>query len=195
MFKILLRAEQDRHEDLVAQYGLTILFVMVALESGGVPVPGETALIAAGVLAERGDFSIAAVIAVAAAGAIVGDNVGYWIGRVGGRKLLTRVAWLERHASNVLPWSERFFHRHGGKTIFLIPSSSQTRHRGTKQKNTAQGGKGMKLVPSRTPDATAGQTKDRMRDVFQIRAASTLVEAALAFSVAFSLTPPFGFSR
>src|SRR3954469_20993208 len=46
-------------------------------------------------------------------------------------------------------------------------SSSQTRHRGTKQKKTAQGGKGMKLVPSRTPDATAGQTKDRMRDVFQ----------------------------
>jgi membrane protein DedA with SNARE-associated domain len=59
------------------------------------------------------------VIVVAAAAAIVGDNVGYWIGRFGGRKLLKRWGWLERHASRVLPWSERFFRRHGGKTIFF----------------------------------------------------------------------------
>jgi len=99
----------------VAQYGLAILFVMVALESGGVPVPGETALIAAGVLAERGKFSIAAVIAVAAAGAIVGDNVGYWIGRTGGRRVFRRFRRLER----LLEPSERFFDRHGGKAVFL----------------------------------------------------------------------------
>ena len=104
---------------LVHHYGLFILFLLVAAESSGVPLPGETALIAAAVLAGRGDLDIAAVIAVAAAAAIVGDNVGYWLGRLGGRKLLTRWAWLERHASRVLPWSERFFRRHGGKTIFL----------------------------------------------------------------------------
>jgi membrane protein DedA with SNARE-associated domain len=84
-----------------------------------VPLPGETALITAGVLASRGDLDIVAVIVVAAAAAIVGDNIGYWIGRVGGRKLLTRWSRLDRHASRVLPWSERFFERHGGKTIFL----------------------------------------------------------------------------
>ena len=106
-------------ESLVQDYGLAILFVLIAMESAGVPLPGETALIAAGVLAARGDMDIVEVIVVAAAAAIVGDNVGYWVGRLGGRKLLERWEPLERHASRVLPWSERFFKRHGAKTIFL----------------------------------------------------------------------------
>jgi membrane protein DedA with SNARE-associated domain len=106
-------------ESLVSDYGLALLFLLIAMESAGLPLPGETALVAAAVLAARGDFDIVWVIVVAAAAAIVGDNVGYWIGRVGGRRLLTRWAWLERHASRVLPWSERFFARHGAKTIFL----------------------------------------------------------------------------
>ena len=104
---------------LVADYGLFLLFVLIAMESAGVPLPGETALVTAGVLASRGDMDIVAVIAVAATAAIVGDNVGYWAGRLGGRKLLQRWGLLERHASRVLPWSERFFARHGPKTIFL----------------------------------------------------------------------------
>jgi membrane protein DedA with SNARE-associated domain len=106
-------------QSLVHDYGLFILFLLVAMESAGIPLPGETALVAAGVLASRGDMSIVAVIAVAAVAAIVGDNAGYWAGRLGGRKLLQRWGFLERHASKVLPWSERFFDRHGGKTIFL----------------------------------------------------------------------------
>src|SRR5213595_290997 len=104
---------------LVSDYGLFLLFVLVAMESAGIPLPGETALVAAGVLASRGDMDIVAVIAVAATAAIVGDNIGYWAGRLGGRRLLERWEPLERHASRVLPWSERFFQRHGGKTIFL----------------------------------------------------------------------------
>ena len=106
-------------ETLVQDYGLTLLFLLVAIESAGIPLPGETALVTAGVLASRGKLDIVAVIVVAAVAAIVGDNVGYWIGRLGGRKLLERWAWLDRHASRVLPWSERFFKRHGAKTIFL----------------------------------------------------------------------------
>jgi membrane protein DedA with SNARE-associated domain len=104
---------------LVQDYGLVILFVLVAMESAGVPLPGETALITAGVLAARGEMDIVEVIVVAAAAAIIGDNVGYWVGRLGGRRLLERWEPLERHASRVLPWSERFFKRHGAKTIFL----------------------------------------------------------------------------
>src|SRR3954453_4578010 len=104
---------------LVSDYGLFLLFVLVAMESAGIPLPGETALVAAGVLAARGDMDVVAVIAVAATAAIVGDNIGYWAGRLGGRRLLQRWGPLERHASRVLPWSERFFERHGGKTIFL----------------------------------------------------------------------------
>jgi membrane protein DedA with SNARE-associated domain len=106
-------------ESLVGDYGLFLLFLLVAMESAGIPLPGETALVAAAVLAARGDMDIVAVIAVAAIAAIVGDNIGYWAGRLGGRKLLQRWGPLERHASRVLPWSERFFERHGGKTIFL----------------------------------------------------------------------------
>jgi membrane protein DedA with SNARE-associated domain len=106
-------------ESLVQDYGLVILFVLIAMESAGVPLPGETALITAGVLAARGDMDIVEVIVVAAAAAIIGDNVGYWVGRLGGRRLLERWEPLERHASRVLPWSERFFERHGAKTIFL----------------------------------------------------------------------------
>jgi membrane protein DedA with SNARE-associated domain len=106
-------------ESLVQDYGLVILFVLIAMESAGVPLPGETALITAGVLAARGDMDIVEVIVVAAAAAIIGDNVGYWVGRLGGRRLLERWEPLERHASRVLPWSERFFKRHGAKTIFF----------------------------------------------------------------------------
>ena len=106
-------------EHIVSEAGLFILFVLIGMESAGIPLPGETALVAAGVLASRGHFDIVAVIVVAASAAIVGDNAGYWIGRLGGRKLLKRWAWLDRHASRLLPWSERFFARHGAKTIFI----------------------------------------------------------------------------
>jgi membrane protein DedA with SNARE-associated domain len=104
---------------LILDHGLLILFVVVALESAGVPLPGETALIAAGVLANDGHWSIIAVIAVAASAAIVGDNGGYWIGRTGGRRLIQRWRLLERWSERILPPSERFFLRHGAKTIFL----------------------------------------------------------------------------
>ena len=72
-------------------HGLPLLFVVVMLESFGIPLPGETALIAFGVLASQGHYSIVEVIAVAAAGAIIGDNLGYaLIGRLGGRRLFER---------------------------------------------------------------------------------------------------------
>lgn len=104
---------------LVHHYGLIALFLIVMFESGGVPLPGETALVAAGVFASRGELNIVEVIAVAAAAAIVGDNGGYWIGRTGGRKLLERSKFLSRWSEGVLPWAEGFFHRHGAKTIFI----------------------------------------------------------------------------
>jgi membrane protein DedA with SNARE-associated domain len=105
--------------DLLLSYGLVLLFAVIAAESAGVPLPGETALIAAAILAERGKYSIVEVIAVAAAAAIIGDNVGYWIGRTGGRKLLERWGPLRRYSERVLPPGERFFRKHGGKTVFI----------------------------------------------------------------------------
>ena len=89
------------------------------LESAGIPLPGETALIAAGIFASRGDLDIFEVIAVAAAAAIVGDNIGYWIGRTGGRRLLERFGPIQRWSEPGLAWAEGFFDRHGGKTVFI----------------------------------------------------------------------------
>ncbi len=101
-------------------HGLPLLFAVVLLESFGIPLPGETALIAFGILASQGHYSIVWVIAVAAAGAIVGDNLGYWvIGRWGGRALFERWAFLRRYSERFLPAAERLMSRHGGKTVFF----------------------------------------------------------------------------
>jgi len=100
-------------------WALVLLFLLIAVESAGLPLPGETALVASGVLASQGKLSIEAVIPVAAAAAIVGDNCGYWLGREGGRPLLERWSIVSRHAQKVLPRAERLFAKHGGKTVFF----------------------------------------------------------------------------
>ena len=101
-------------------HGLPLLFVVIMLESFGIPLPGETGLIFFGVLASQGNYDIVTVIVVAAAAAIIGDNLGYWlIGRLGGRALFERNRWLERWADRVLPRAERIMQRHGGKTVFF----------------------------------------------------------------------------
>jgi membrane protein DedA with SNARE-associated domain len=106
--------------DFVSHHGLPLLFVVVMLESFGIPLPGETALILFGVLASKGDYRIEWVITVAALAAIVGDNLGYWlIGRLGGRALFHRNRWLKRWSDAILPRAERIMHRHGGKTVFF----------------------------------------------------------------------------
>jgi undecaprenyl-diphosphatase len=96
------------------------LFGLVAAESAGLPVPGETGLIAAGALAARpGQVPIGVVVAVAAAAAIVGDNVGFAIGRHGGRRLLLREGRLADTRRRTAERGERFFTRHGPKAVFL----------------------------------------------------------------------------
>jgi membrane protein DedA with SNARE-associated domain len=106
--------------NFITDHGLPLLFAAVMIESFGIPVPGETALIAFGVLAAEGHYSIASVIAVAALGAIVGDNLGYWlIGRLGGRALFRRWRWLSRYSDRVLPPAESFMARHGGPAVFF----------------------------------------------------------------------------
>jgi membrane protein DedA with SNARE-associated domain len=104
---------------LIEDYGLFFLFGIVCLESAGLWLPGETALIAAAVYASKGHLSITAIIVVAAAAAIIGDNIGYWLGREVGRRLIDRYATLRRFGNKVLPPAERFFARHGGKAVFL----------------------------------------------------------------------------
>jgi membrane protein DedA with SNARE-associated domain len=88
-------------------------------ESMGLPIPGETALITASILANQGKLDLPLVIAIAASASIIGDNLGYLIGRKAGRRLLERPGWLFDHRKRLLDSGERFFDRHGPKAVFL----------------------------------------------------------------------------
>jgi membrane protein DedA with SNARE-associated domain len=106
--------------DAIRTYGAWIVGGAIAIESMGIPVPGETMLITAAVYAgTSGKLSITHVIAAAIAGAIIGDNLGFWIGRMVG------VRWVMRHQST-WPLTPRrikvgqyLFQRHGGKVVFF----------------------------------------------------------------------------
>lgn len=106
-------------DHLIEVAGYPLLFLLVMAESSGVPIPGETALITAAVLASRGKLQIEWVIALAVAGAIVGDNIGYMIGRKGGRWLLERPGRFHRQRLEVLRTGEPFFERHGPKAVYF----------------------------------------------------------------------------
>ena len=101
------------------QLGYGALFGLVLAESAGVPVPGETALLTAGVLAGAGHLALPVVVVVAALAAILGDNLGYWLGRRGGRTALVRRGPLLAHRRRALERGEAFFDRHGAKTVFV----------------------------------------------------------------------------
>lgn len=104
---------------LVESHGYLVLFVLVAVESMGIPLPGETALVTAAAYAALGHLDIYVVIAVAAAAAIVGDNSGYWIGRSGGIALVRRYGRFIHANESHLDRARAFFERHGAKTVFI----------------------------------------------------------------------------
>ena len=106
--------------DLIAHYGYLAIFVVVALESAGVPMPGETILISSAVYAgSTGQLNIALIVAAAAAAAILGDNVGYWVGRRWGMPLLLRYGHLIALDHGRLKLGQYLFREHGGKIVFF----------------------------------------------------------------------------
>jgi membrane protein DedA with SNARE-associated domain len=105
---------------LVATHGYSIVALTVALESMGIPLPGETMLVSAAVYAgSTHQLSIATLVLAAATGGIVGDNVGFWIGRRYG------YGFLRQHGRRVgldesrLRVGQLLFDRHGGKVVFF----------------------------------------------------------------------------
>jgi membrane protein DedA with SNARE-associated domain len=104
---------------LIGQYGYLVVFFGVMLESAGVPLPGETVLITAGVLVHRGVLDFGDALFFGILGAVVGDQIGYWVGRFGGRPFVLRWGKYAFIAPERLERAERFFARHGGKTVFL----------------------------------------------------------------------------
>ena len=106
-------------ESLLADYAYVLVGVLVALESLGLPLPGETILLAAAAYAGLGNLSLPGVIASAAGGAIVGDTIGYWLGRRGGLALLARFPRLQRMTRRKLAYTQVFFERYGAVAVFL----------------------------------------------------------------------------
>jgi membrane protein DedA with SNARE-associated domain len=103
----------------LASYGYLVVFLLVGIESIGLPVPGETALIGAALYAgSTHKLEIWWVIAVAIGGAILGDNIGFSIGRYGGAKLLLRHGHKIRLHEGRLKIGIWLFRRHGGKVVF-----------------------------------------------------------------------------
>jgi membrane protein DedA with SNARE-associated domain len=105
--------------DVPANVGYAAVFGLIAIETMGIPVPGETALIAGALLAQRGDIEIVPLVALAAVAAILGDNVGFAIGRKGGRRLFLKPGPFYAQRLRVIELGEPFFARHGPKAVFL----------------------------------------------------------------------------
>jgi membrane-associated protein len=105
--------------ELLDDYGLLLLFVIIAAQAAGVPgLPGKTSLVAAAVLAARGHFEIEQVIVVAAVAGGLGGYVGYVVGRVGGRRVIDR-RLVQRRLGRALRMTERLFEQHGAKAVFI----------------------------------------------------------------------------
>lgn len=107
-------------DQLLAGYGYLVVFAFVALESVGLPLPGETALIAAGVYAgTTHHLNVGIVALVAAVAAVLGDNVGYLLGRHGGARLAARFGRRVGLTPVRLKVGRYLFARHGGKVVFF----------------------------------------------------------------------------
>ena len=106
--------------ELIASYGYLAVFVVIMLESAGVPMPGETILISSAVYAgSTGNLSILIIVLAAAGAAILGDNLGYWVGRRWGMPLLLRHGHLIALDHGRLKLGQYLFREHGGKIVFF----------------------------------------------------------------------------
>jgi membrane protein DedA with SNARE-associated domain len=99
--------------------GYIATFGLIAIETMGIPVPGETALIASALAASKGHLSIVVLIVLAASAAIIGDNVGFAIGRKYGRRIFVKPGPMYNQRLALLDMGEPFFAKHGPKAVFL----------------------------------------------------------------------------
>jgi len=106
-------------QPFVSHYGYLAVLIFVALESAGIPLPGETILISAAVFAGQGTLNIYLVITCAAVAAIAGDNAGYWVGREFGFPLVYKYGAAIRLDEGRLKVGQLLFRRHGGKIVFF----------------------------------------------------------------------------
>lgn len=104
---------------LIGRYGYLAVFFGVSLAGAGVPLPGETVLIAAGALVHRGVLDLGDTLFFGILGAVVGGQIGYWVGRFGGRPFVLRWGRYALITPERLGHAEAYFARHGGSAVFL----------------------------------------------------------------------------
>ncbi|MGJ3251067.1 MAG: DedA family protein [Elainellaceae cyanobacterium] len=106
-------------QEIAHEYGYVAIFLGILLENAGIPLPGETITLVGGFLAGSGELAYGWVLAIAAGGAVIGDNIGYWIGFHGGWPLLTRLGRLFRIQEEQLIGVRDQFSQNAAKAVFL----------------------------------------------------------------------------
>ena len=106
-------------QEIAKQYGYLAVFLGIALESLGIPIPGETITIVGGFLAGSGELDYWLVLGTASIGAVLGSSIGYWIGKLGGWTLLQRAGRLFRISEAQLIEVKREFGENAGRAVFF----------------------------------------------------------------------------
>ena len=106
-------------QEIAHQYGYLAIFLGIALENTGIPLPGETVTIIGGFFAGSGELNYWIVLGSAIAGAILGDNFGYWIGKLGGWSLLVQIGSVFRISESQLEKARKQFSHNAPKAVFL----------------------------------------------------------------------------
>lgn len=109
----------EQIKELAHHYGYWAVFAGIAIENTGIPIPGETITIVGGFLAGSGELNYWLVLIIAIAGAVTGDNCGYWIGRIGGWQLLVKLANLFRIDEDDLNKAKTKFTENAAKAVFF----------------------------------------------------------------------------
>jgi membrane protein DedA with SNARE-associated domain len=108
----------DEFYPLIENYGYLIVFFGVVLGTMGIPFPSAAILLASGVLVQQGHLGLGGALVFGALGAIVGNQVGYWVGYQAGRPFVLKWGRHVKLTPERLEWVERLFDRHGGKAVF-----------------------------------------------------------------------------
>ena len=109
----------DTLQELAHVYGYWAVFLGIAVENTGIPLPGETIVIVGGFLAGSGELNYWLVLASAIAGAVLGDNFGYWVGRVGGWQLLVKIGSIFRIQEQQLELAKDRYSQNAAQAVFL----------------------------------------------------------------------------
>jgi len=117
----------DKFYPLIEHYGYLIVFFGVMLGTSGIPFPSAAILLAAGVLVQQGNLDLRYAIAVGILGAIIGNQIGYWIGNRAGRSFVLKWGRYVKLTPERLEQVERLFARHGGKAVFAARFFSVSR--------------------------------------------------------------------